>query len=198
MAAVHEIIDKGVSHRIASYSVNLTSSVMVSALGGGSEVFQMRWTDARNLCHPKQITVWAGGITAFTAGALFFELFVARGWTSDGSGGTAATLTGDNNKLRTAHNTTGMGAIRVASTAALTAGTKTLDSQGLISVGGSTTATAGTPLLAPTPLIQPYAFFYPLLLAKNEGLVIKATVPAAGTWTFGVSVAWDELRDFVD
>jgi hypothetical protein len=191
-----EITDRGSDGRLGSYGVNLMSGTMAAGLAAGAEVFQFRWTDPTKAGLIKQVSLWAGSIGAFTAGFCAFEFVPARAWTADGSGGTAATLTTNNGKLRTSHPTTVLGAARIASTAALTAGTKTLDAQGLVSAGGSVTATAGTPLLPPTALIQPYGFFFPLVLAQNEGFVIKATVPATGTWTLGVSVLWDEATTF--
>jgi hypothetical protein len=196
MSTEVEILDRGLYNRIGSYGLNLISGVMGAGLAAASEVFQFRWTDPVNLACIKQVQVWAGGIAAFTAGVCSLELVHARAWTGDGSGGTAANLGSNSGKLRTAHGSSLVGAARISSTAALTAGTKTLDNQGIVSVGGSTTATAGTPLIPPTAMLQPYAAFYPLIFAQNEGFVLRATVPATGTWTFGVSVLWDELKNF--
>jgi hypothetical protein len=36
----------------------------------------------------------------------------------------------------------------------------------------------------------------PLLLAQNEGFVLRATVPATGTWQFGVTVVWAEITAY--
>ena len=36
----------------------------------------------------------------------------------------------------------------------------------------------------------------PLVLAQNEGFVIRATVPATGTWQFGCTVTWTELTAY--
>jgi hypothetical protein len=35
-----------------------------------------------------------------------------------------------------------------------------------------------------------------LLLAQNEGFVVRATVPATGTWQFGVTVVWTEVASY--
>jgi hypothetical protein len=37
---------------------------------------------------------------------------------------------------------------------------------------------------------------YPLVLAPNEGVVIEATVPATGTWTFYAGFDWEERLSF--
>jgi hypothetical protein len=37
---------------------------------------------------------------------------------------------------------------------------------------------------------------HPLILAQNEGIVIQATVPATGTWQFGVKIDWTEITAY--
>jgi len=56
---------------------------------------------------------------------------IAKSFSAAGTGGTAATITGNNGKMRTSMGTTLLGEARCASTAALGAGTKTLDSQAI-------------------------------------------------------------------
>jgi hypothetical protein len=36
----------------------------------------------------------------------------------------------------------------------------------------------------------------PLVLATGEGIVIEATVPATGTWSWVASIDWDEVATF--
>lgn len=181
---------------LGAYGLQLESGTMAAALAASAEVFQFRWTQATP-CVVDSVQIWAGGITAFTAGFCSFKLRVARAWSADGSGGTAATLTGNNGKMRTSHATSIAGAARIASTAALTAGTKTLDAQGIGSAGGSVTATAGDKLLGQREeLLNAGNLLYPLVLAQNEGFVITATVPATGTWSFGVNVRWSEVSAY--
>jgi hypothetical protein len=38
---------------------------------------------------------------------------------------------------------------------------------------------------------------HPMLLAQNEGFMIRSTVPATGTWAFSVTVEWDEVPKFL-
>jgi hypothetical protein len=85
--------------------------------------------------------------------------------------------------------------VRVASTAALGAGTKTLDGNDFATITGSVTAVAGVPLINPSTSVwmRNTADEYPLFFAQNEGFVIRATVPATGTWTFSVSIEWSEI-----
>lgn len=179
----------------AAFGLDLRSGVMAAGLAGDSEIFHFRWT-AATLALVHEVRMWAGNevTAAFAANWFSFRLFFARAWTADGTGGATATLTGNNHKLRTSFDTTTLGTARVATTAALGAGTKSLDAQALASVGGSTPATAGANLLAPTSIFRSSERETPIVLAQNEGLSIVASVPATGTWLFGVSVRWEEAR----
>ena len=53
-------------------------------------------------------------------------------------------------------------------------------------------ATAGTVILPVTEVYRAMPSDQPLVFANQEGFVIKATVPATGTWQLGVDVSWDE------
>lgn len=196
MRATLRPIDHG---SLGSYRLSLLSGTMAAGLAANSEIYQFRWSDASRLCVVTSV-VWdglSGSSTAFTAGFGKCDMMVARSWTADGSGGSAATLTGNNQKNRTNMATTLLGAARIASTAALTAGTKTLDSQSI----GQYSATFGT--TANTQWMPQFDLFHadpggesPLILAQNEGFVVRATVPATGTWQFGLTVCWTELTSY--
>jgi hypothetical protein len=178
------------------YSVDLRGGVVSAGLAGDSEIWQLRWT-AATTCLVTELSFWAGGLLGFTAGWCSFRLFFARGWSADGTGGATATLTGNNHKTRTSMPTTAIGTVRVATAGALGAGTKTLDAQALTSVGGSVTAAAGEAIIAPQAwLIGGASARGPILLAANEGLSLVGTVPATGTWVFGVSVRCEETGGY--
>jgi hypothetical protein len=179
-----------------AYRAALVSGTMAAGLAATSEVFQFRWTSATLNCAVRSVKLSATVAgTAFAAGAPFFRMTMARTWTGVGSGGTAATLTTNNGKSRTDFATTSVNDIRIASTAALTAGTKTLDATDCAAiVGVSGTATTGQIVPAGTDLYYRKASDeYPIFLESNEGFVIRATVPATGTWSFAVSVEWSEF-----
>jgi hypothetical protein len=60
-------------------------------------------------------------------------------------------------------------------------------------MGTSGTATTGQIVGSDAVLWnRPEADSYPLLFAQNEGFIIRATVPATGTWAFAVTVDWNE------
>jgi hypothetical protein len=87
--------------------------------------------------------------------------------------------------------------IRIASTGALTAGTRTLDTDPLAAITVGIGATANVIYIPPTTdLFVAYPGDHPLVCAQNEGFIIQATVPATGTWCFGVQVEWDEIDSY--
>lgn len=183
---------------LGSYRTSLLSGTMAAGLVANSDVYQFRWADATRLCVVTSV-IWdglSGSATAFAAGFANVQMLVARSWTADGSGGTPATLTGNNTKLRTSMGSTLLGAARISSTTNLTAGTRTLDAQPI----GQYSAAIGTG--TSVQWMPQFDLFHadpqeaPLILAQNEGFVIRATVPATGTWQFGVTVVWTELASY--
>jgi hypothetical protein len=188
---------------LGQYRCALLSGTMAAGLAAGSQVFQARWTSSPQLC-----LVWgvsldglAGSSTTFSAGFASFNLIIARAWTADGSGGNSATLTGNNQKLRTSMGTSLMGSMRCASTAALGTGTQTLDNQSEGQITFAVGTTASVNYLLQTSLYGPSSLEdggnpAPIVLAQNEGVVARATVPATGTWQFGVTMAWSEVASY--
>jgi hypothetical protein len=176
------------------YAFNAASGVMAAGLAANSEILQCRFVDATELRKLRVVSVLlsaAVDATGFTAGAGMFDLVAARAWTAAGTGGGTLTLTGNNGKLRTSQNTAVLsaGEIRVATTAALGAGTKTLDSQGLAGICAPCGA-AGTQIIAPVDLLKEGLTTEgePLFISHQEGFVLRATVPATGTWRFAATI----------
>lgn len=182
---------------LGSYSASHLSGTMAAGLSAASEIVHFRWTSTTRsaLIHSVTLDGLSGSATAFAAGFAKVDLLAARAWTADGSGGTAMTLTGENAALRTSMPVTLVGAIRGSDTAALTAGTKTLDSQPLGLFAFSTgTVTSVIYVPQPVALFDERAAQHPIILAASEGIVVRATVPATGTWQFGVTVRWSEVE----
>ena len=184
---------------LGSYRVSGLSGTMAAGLATNAEVFQFRWVDATRVCVVTSVKFdgLSGSATAFAAGFGKVDMVIARSWTADGSGGSTLTLAGNNQKLRSSMNTTLIGGSRISSTAALSVGTKTLDAHAI----GQYSAAFGT--ATSTQWIPQNDLFHadpggesPVVLTQNEGFVVRATVPATGTWQFGVTVAWTELTDY--
>ena len=141
-----------------------------------------------------------------------FDLILARSFTASDSAGTAATLTGNNAKRRTSFGTSLVTDLRASSTATLTAGTRTLDTHAIGFARGFVPATvvnyafvgnnvmnlAGASTFAYTgEYLDLYRLNHtnewPVVFVQNEGFLVRATVPATGTWTFSVIIEWLEV-----
>jgi len=184
-----------------SYSLGARSGTVGAGLTADSPVFAFRWASSTLFAAVKSLRVSAGGITAFTAGACIFDLYVARSWSVSDSSGTAVawTVNGSGRRRVTMANSAfvAAGDIRISNTGAVSAGTRTLDTNPIATVVGSTTATAGDFILPLTEMLTGQVEDgYPVVLAQNEGLVLQATVPATGTWKMAVSVDWEEVSDY--
>lgn len=183
---------------LGSYSKALTSGTIAAGIAANSPVFSMQYTGNGVAVIKRVIVSVVSGSTAFTAGTGQLSLFAARAFTAPDTGGTSATLTGNNGKLRTSFATTQLGEMRVASTGTLTAGTRTLDTDSLNSVMfGLTTVASSTQLGATELFSAKNAGDYPLVVANNEGVVITVpAIQATGTWQLNVWVMWDEYSAY--
>ena len=203
-----------VSHRpldygsLGHYRLSMATGTIGAALAANAELFQFRWTDATRLAVIQKILISAGANVAASAAALVtLEATIARSFTAAGTGGATATLTTNNQKVRTTGmGTTLLGEARIATTAALGAGTKTLDAQGI----GNCTFGIGTGAITTSHLlwlinkvdlleVDADGSVHPVILATNEGFVVKngATAwPAAMTWALGVTVVWAEVATY--
>lgn len=182
-----------------SYSKTLTSGTIGAGIAANAPVFSFRYGGS-GFAVIKEINIEVVNAgTAFTAGVGRLDVFSARAFTASDSGGTAGTLTGNNGKLRTSLGTTGVSDIRIASTAALTPGTRTLDTNSIANIVMAVPATTTNYQMAgPNEVVygRNQAGDYPMVLATNEGFVMQANMPATGTWTFSVTVQWDEYAAF--
>lgn len=137
--------------------------------------------------------------TAFTTPQeVAYGLMIARAFTASDTAGTAIALTGSNCKHRTS-----MGALtsvdcRISAAAALTAGTKTLDTNHLAVVGGFSGAAGAGITPAQANLFQHDPEDYPVILAQNEGFNIMNLIAmgAAGVGTFYANIEVAEMTSF--
>ncbi len=183
---------------LGSFKLAAKSGLMAAGLAPNSPIFSFRYSGA-NFATVRRIVMSAGvNTTAFALGIADFDLFVARTFTASDTGGTGATLTSPNGKLRTSFTAgTAVADFRISSTATLTAGARTLDAQQLESMRRSISAATALDIINPmTDFFRHQPGEQPLVLANNEGFVIQASVPATGTWNFSVGVAWDELANW--
>jgi hypothetical protein len=183
------------------YSKALLSGTMAAGLAAGSTVYSWRWGTAGGQLGVVLRSVLdglAGSATAFTAGFFSYRVFQARTFTASDTGGTAGTLTGSNSKLRTSMGTTLLTDVRIASTAALGAGTRTLDTDAVAQISGTIGVVVSVQYLAQVQLFGEAVESggMPIVCAQNEGFIHQATVPATGTWQFGVTTKWAEVTSY--
>ena len=167
----------------------------ITGIAANGAVFSLRNIGTNNLII-RRVGCGVFIFTAFTtAQVVDFSLIVARSFTASDTGGTAIALTGNNCKHRTSLATVTNIDCRIATTAALTAGTKTLDTNTIGQTGGWSTGTAN--VIAPTlnNLFQHDPSDYPLVLATNEGINIQVltAMGAAGVGRFYANIEFAEV-----
>jgi len=190
---------------LGHYAMGAFTGVLPAALAAGAEIFQFRWVDATRLCVINEIKIGAAvSTTFFAAGApIRIELVRVSGWSGQGTLGTGITPAAQFKKRASMGSSlVGAGDIRIATTAALGVGTKTLETNGLANLIGTAPITAslsGQILPSGTMLFRGEASDgqHPLILAANDGFVIRVpAVPATGTWEAAIAIDWCEVTEY--
>jgi hypothetical protein len=190
--------------QLGTYAVGAFTGAYTGA-GANTPLFSMRFVagsaGSAQIAMIQRVTMSFVQTTAFTtAQQMGFGLLVARSFTGSDAGGTQIVVSGNNQKFRTSMQTSQIatnGDMRISSTAALTAGTRTLDSQA-VSVahgwGGSVLLTTGMYQPQQITLYENFPGDTPLILQSNEGIVINNIVAmgAGGVFTVAVNVEWTE------
>lgn len=205
--ALHTINKPCDAGALGHYKFAGATGAIAAGMGSNGQLFSMRWTDATRLCVvTKVICTGVRATTAFAVGTIDIKATIARSFSVSASGGTQVTLTGDNQALRTSFAASLVGDMRIASTAALTAGTQTLDSQdiGFLTTHSSGGVGSATPIIGSIYVPNNGILFdadvargeHPIVLVQNEGLVVRATVPGTGVWNLGLEIVWSEVTAF--
>jgi len=172
------------------------SSGALTGVAAAGPVFSIRNTGA-NLLAIHRLQVGFVTTTAFTtAQGLAYQLFKATGFTVSDSGQTALYTAGQNKHRTSFTNITSAPDIRISNTAAITAGTRTLETVAL-GVAGGTSSAVGTSM-PPTGLLTHDAGDYPVILAQNEGLIIANAIAmgAAGVIQLHVNIELSEATSY--
>lgn len=184
---------------LGSYAITVSTGTMAAGIASASPIFSIRWTDATGkvmLLRVVRVAVYSLG-TGFATGTGFLEMVAARSFSASDTGGAAVTLTTNNAKRKTAFGTSLIGSALISTTAALTAGTRTLDTNPLSAVHFGVPATTNLVLLPTSPIWVPdFSGEWPMVFAQNEGFIIRITVPATGTWGADIQMEWSELTGF--
>jgi hypothetical protein len=175
------------------YSIGVTSGSIAATLAASSPLFSFRWGDTTKLGIIDFISlgVSVNGVIT-TSVSMPLELMIARSFTASDSGGTAITLSGNQNKYRTTFQSSLVTDARISTTATLTAGTRTLDTQAAAVLPCVTGTAIGNPLAMTT--IYSRTSLFPIVLAQDEGLIIRnqSAGPATGTFQVHVQMRWFE------
>lgn len=184
---------------VDSYSVAATTGSIAATLAANSTLFSFRWGSTTKLAVLDSILISAAVDGVITTGVVFdLAALYARSFSASDTLGTAITLTENNQKRRTSMATSGVTDARIAATATLTPGTRTLDAQAFGRVQGFTGTTVGTAVFG-VGLVVLYGVApgddYPLVFAANEGFIIRNPLagPATGTFVVNVVVNWAEV-----
>jgi hypothetical protein len=185
---------------LGAYQYAITSGAL-TGVAAGALVYSFRFNPAvtSNLCMIRRVEIGFSTITAFgTAQALQYSMQIARAFTVVDSGGTSGAFTQANTgKMRTTMPTSQMSLtgsnIQIATAGAMTAGTRTLDTQPIAFLAGSSTA-IGTSLTT-SPIYQHQPGDYPLILGYQEGFILNNVqiMGATGVINLTVNVEWMEL-----
>jgi hypothetical protein len=181
------------------YSIG-TPSGALTGVAANAAVFSFRNIGANPIA-VRRTGVGFIATTGFTAAQkLDYGLMVARAFSASDSGGNAVLLIGNNAKMRSSLGTVTAVDCRISAAAALTAGTKTLDTNHLAQVGGWALAAAAGVILAPSAnnLLQHDTGDYPLVLATNEGFNIMnlTAMGAAGVGSLYVNFEFAEVLTY--
>lgn len=184
---------------LGSYRKALFSGV-VAAGAGTALVYAFRWapTPTGLLCVPKRVAVGVASATAFAPGVFTASAFFASSYTViDSTGaGTNGTFTGHNGKLKSTFPVSAGATCSIVNTSALSGGTSTLDTDAFGIAMWEVTTAGATVSNTMQELYRAMPGDWPLVFANNEGFQIKTTVPATGTWSIAVDVAWDERLSY--
>jgi len=145
------------------------------------------------------VKMYAQQPTGFGFGRhMIYELYPARAFTASDTTGTAATLTGNNQKSRTADATSGLVDLRICGTTPIAAGTRTLDTQYITMTGGAFSTNANSSIIVGNGI--PSAGDPQLVFEPNEGFVIQLSNQTpyfgVGTVIYSFDVCWMEIPEW--
>jgi hypothetical protein len=176
------------------FSYVAKSGVMNAGIAAGAPIISMRWPGPGNYISLRRIRMMAWTNTLFAGGMATFDVFAARGFTTQDTGGAQANLSPQTNMLRTSMAPSSAD-LKYSVSDALVPGTRTLDLAPLDSRTVPVGLTANTMFggTAPMTLLDKPLGEHPLLLGANDGCVVKVTLPTDGNWCYSATIEWDEI-----
>lgn len=187
----------GLGHYRLSRTVNL-----LAAQAANGNLFSWRWGDATRFAVLTKMRLTVLQTAAATATIMpSFQAFIARSFTVSDSIGTAITLGGNAFKKRANMGASLVTDVRYSTTTAgLTSGTRTLDTEAFLELPTQQTITTPNAVMWEKELdVGMGDGNYPYTFAQNEGFVIKGPTVvfgAAGTANLIVDISWAEVAAF--
>lgn len=191
---------------LGAYRIASTTGTLAAALAAAGQLFYLRWTDATRFFVLHRFKASFQPLTLFTAATLTdfgFDLFKATAVSAGGGGTDLGALVKTKMKATMgASLLDAAGLMRISTTAALTALT-TLDATAIAQSVGDSQSVNPAAATEEQRVNDPTLLYganmgdgeYPLVLAQNEGLVLRnrAVWPAAGTGIIQVEMSWSEI-----
>lgn len=189
------------------YAASARTGIIAAGITNDAELLQFRWNpaDVSKRAYLRKVLVDAAvSTTYFAAGVpVQVELLKCTGWTVAGSGGAAVDPGAANRRGPSTMKATEVvaGDFRIATTAGLTAGTKTIATPAIafqLSGAPITSSLSGQIFPPNTQLFQADLCNgeHPLELVAGEGFIVRCRAPATGTWAATFKVEWDEADYF--
>lgn len=169
---------------------------ILAAVPANSEIFQFRWTDAQAVGLLQFLRIRCTQVAAFSAPQeLSLELIASTGFVAAGTGGTQWLPTAQSFKKRSIMPQSRVNELRIATTAALGPGPRSLAPTPLLCHFGWAGG-VGQTVIDTTLDLTSSSVEYPFVLHQNEGIAVRfgqTGMGAVGTVRISVEMAWAEL-----
>lgn len=178
---------------IGRYRISTSTGTMAAGIAAGSAIFSGRWASTTKIALIEEVVIdeLAALGTAFaTAGSVTVQLTTCTGFTAADSGGSSLTGSAVVAYLDPSYSNSVFTDLRVATTAALTAGTRTVTAN-VAQVAGYSAGGANEKLFVGRTM-HDWNRLGPIVLRADAGFLLRATVEATGVWGAKISVGWSE------
>ena len=175
---------------------------LVVSQAAGASLMSFRWGDATRFAVINKVRLSLIQTAAATATIMpSFQVFIARGYSTSDTGGTVISTATNNTKKRTTMGSSLVTDARFSTVAAgLTAGARTLDALPVLEMPTQQTITTPNATLYAAELdIGAGDGNHPIVLAQNEGLVVRGPTVVfgvAGTANLVVEMSWAEVNSY--
>ena len=185
------------------YQMSLQTGLLAVGLAAAAPIFSFRWAPIQNpqfsgaaRCQLKFFKLqWMVMTTFSTPQLVELDTFVAKSFTDSDTGGVQVLpASGDQKRQKRYADSlfVGGGDIRISQTAALSAGTRTLEAQPFSSIPGWAAAAGSGP---PIPIYEEFNEHHvPQVFEPNQGFIVvnKILTANAGVIQFWIDIGWME------